>query len=594
MEAAQRRVRLLDPHTVNQIAAGEVVERPASAVKELVENAIDAGARRIEVELVESGRKRLRVRDDGTGIQPDDLPIALQRHATSKITRIEDLFVASSLGFRGEALPSIASVSRMQIRSATTDGVAACITVEGGEVEPISYESMPQGTEVVVEDLFFNTPARLKFLKSDQTELNACLEIVQRLAVAFPELAFTFRHNNSELLRTTGDGDVLGAIAAVWGREVAKALGEIDHYEGNVRVRGFVSGPHFTKPNRNYQWVFVNRRPVRNRGLQTAIDIAYRMLTPERRFPVVALLLDVEPSRVDSNVSPTKMDVKFQQEASVADAVRHGIKQGLLRMGMLPDASDLIGANQALEQTRSVMGSGWIFPSGTSGTPTEALIQAQRPLFAPGSISVAPMAENPFAVRAYEALLDGLRVVGQIMNTFIIAENHQGMLIIDQHVAHERILYEKLRAGRGVVPVEKQSLLMPESLHLTAYQAGLLQENLEPLAALGFDIEPFGDGTFLLRAAPAALRRKSPSEVVVDILEELEHGGNGCVSPTRDGIWITCACKMAVKAGDPLSLAEMEKLIVDLCETENPYLCPHGRPITLVMARGDLERKFKR
>lgn len=584
--SSRPRVRLLDPHTINQIAAGEVVERPAAVVKELVENSIDAGSTAIEVEITDAGRGRIRVADNGCGMDAEDLQSAMQRHATSKIVRLEDLQQAETLGFRGEAIPSIASVSRMRVSTGLGDGVRYTLDSEGGANEPIRTESGPRGTTITVEDLFYNTPARLRFLKTDATEMAQCVEVVSRLAMAHPTIRFTVRTGNGLVLQTSGQGDLLSTIIDIWGLEIARALAELDHYENGVRVRGFISPPHATKPSRNYQWLSVNSRPVRSRGLQTAVDVAYRSLTPERRYPIAVLMVDIDPSKVDMNVSPTKSDCKFASEPTVFDAVRHAIRHALLQHGMIPDAAGLARANEALASLHAQSPLGWL----PTDVPLAAMPIDQMPLMQVEATS-QPAPEGG----AYRSLLDGVRVIGQLMNTFIIAENAQGMLIIDQHVAHERILYEWLIRERGKAGLEIQPLLTPETIHVNRMRSALIQERLDDLKALGFDLEPFGDEAFLVRTVPGVLRGKSGMKVLRDVIDEMVDGdGGGCLSPTRNDLWIMCSCKMAVKAGDPLSMAEMEKLIFDLAETENPYLCPHGRPITIVMAKTELLRKFKR
>jgi DNA mismatch repair protein MutL len=593
---------LLDAQTINQIAAGEVVERPANVVKELVENALDAGATRIEVELEESGRSKIVVRDNGIGMSADDISASLERHATSKIRRLEDLWSVSTLGFRGEALPSIASVSRMRLSSADVDGLRTILLVEGGQIRPITADSGPRGTEVRVEDLFFNTPARLKFLKSDTSELSAAVEVVEKLAVAHPGVAITVKHGNTVLLQTSGDGDLLGVIGSVWSREVAKALAELDHFENGVRVRGFISPPHVTKTNRSMQWLFVNGRPIRSRQLQVALDLAYRSITPERRFPIALLMLNVDPAKVDVNVSPTKTEVRFQNEGSVFDAVRHAIKSALLEHGMVPDAAHLARAHAAnpFQPTWSVPQSA---PFTVAEAPLFALARPDQaePTLAPFVMPAAPTVEHGVpapAQNAYVSLIDGLRVIGQFMNSFIIAENRNALLIIDQHVAHERILFEWIRSKRGQGIIERQALVAPEPLHVDRKAVAFVNDRLAELNELGFEIEPIGESTFLVRTVPAALKRRDPlkalQEIIDDMLEAENSGGRTASMPAREALWITCACKMSVKAGDPLTHAEMEKLIFDLAETENPYLCPHGRPITIVMDKNDVWRKFMR
>lgn len=613
MKTLELKVRQLDSHTVNQIAAGEVVERPASVVKELVENALDAGATRIEVGLAGAGRDRIAVSDNGVGMVREDAELALRRHATSKIRSASDLGSVDTLGFRGEALPSIASVSRMSVLSGTGDGVRHRLVIEGGELVVEPTESGPRGTAVVVEDLFFNTPARLKFLKSDTTELNACVETVQRYALAFPEVSIRLEHGGQLVFQTSGDGDPFNALTEVWGPDVARAVIPLDAMIHGVRVRGFVSPPHFTKPTRAFQWFFVNRRPVRSRTLTASIDQAFRSLTPEKRYPVVVLCLDVEPSRLDINVSPTKSEVKFQAEGQVFDAVRHSVKSVLLEHGMVPDAASLAAANEALGFSGFGKAStyasadllGQLFAQSPLQIPDRPhLFERGAILDAPGGSPTGVASSGPGAGVPFESghswapsggLADGLRIIGQAMNTFVLAENNAGILIVDQHVAHERILFEMLCRTRGSEPVESQTLLVPDTLELGPSGASLLAERLEDFREVGFDLEQFGPGSFLIRAVPAALKGAAPRDVLRDSIEALLDGV-GATKPEaiRERVFITCSCKMAIKAGDRLTHAEMEKLLQDLAQTENPYLCPHGRPITIVLKRGDLLRKFKR
>jgi len=588
-----RPVRLLDKQTINQIAAGEVVESPAAALKELVENSIDAGSTRVDIEMVESGRKLIRVRDNGWGMSEGDLIRALERHATSKITSIEDLHQTVSLGFRGEAIPSIASVSRMTIETGQGDGSRKLIEVSEGKILDEKHVAGPQGTTVSVEDLFFNTPARLRFLKTDATEMRNALEVAQRLAVAYPNVAISFKHGPTQLFQTSGDGNILSAIAAVWGADVARAVVPVDEYDGIVRVRGFVSPPEFTKASRAYQWFFVNGRPIRSRSLGTSIDVAYRQLTPERRYPVVVLALEVDPVKVDCNVSPTKTEVKFQHDGAIFDGVRHAVKNALLREGMVPSASGIAAANAALAEHRVPM----YAPAPEHEAPRFDF--AHEPQVTDAFVALAfaqqsqPSPEEPTRMTAND-LLDGLRVIGQSMSMFVIAENRKGLLIIDQHVAHERILFEMLCRVRGSGHIETQSLLVPVTLHLNPQQTVVFAQRLAEVEELGFAVEAFGTGSFLIRKIPAALKGQDPAELLKSLADEMLDGGRDRLTPTRELLWITVSCKMAIKAGEPMSMPEMEKLILDLAQTENPYLCPHGRPITIVLSKDDLLRKFKR
>jgi DNA mismatch repair protein MutL len=577
VQTVLRQIRLLDPHTVNQIAAGEVVERPASAVKELVENALDAGASRVQIHLEQAGRKLISVADDGSGMDLESAQMALQRHATSKIGSADDLLAVETLGFRGEALPSIASVSRLSLSSGDQDGLRHVLVVDGGSVSVGAAESGPVGTTVTVEDLFFNTPARLKFLKTDATELATVVEAVSKYAVSRPSVVFRLTHGPTVLVETSGSGDALTALAEVWGREAARALAPVDAFNGTARVTGYVSPPHYTKPNRNWYWLYVNGRPVRSKTITAALDQAYRSLTPEKRFPLAVLDVHIDPAKVDVNVSPTKSEVKFHQDGAVFDVVRRAVTSALLAHGMVPDAESVSRANEALV--------------AAGGDMRSAAVQLA--MMVHSSATSAPVLNTEG--RSMPDLVKGLKVLGQIADTFIVAENDSALLIIDQHVAHERVLYERLRDSRGAVPIEVQTLLTPETLHLDRKTAELIAEKLDELKAVGFDLERFGGDSFLVRSVPAAVRGRTAMQLLKDLAEELADGtASGCLMPARDEILILCSCKMAVKAGDKLGFAEMERLVQDLALTENPYLCPHGRPITVVMPKSDLMRRFKR
>ena len=563
------------------------MERPASVVKELVENALDAGARRIEIDLRDAGRTLIRVADDGCGMGPEDAEAALQRHATSKITDTAELDDVGTLGFRGEALPSIASVGRMTLSTAEGDGLRHVVRVEGGAIQPLTGGAGPRGTEIVVEDLFYNTPARLKFLKSDTTELGQAMDHVARYAMAYPHVAFTLRHNDQLAIATSGDGDLHAAVADVWGRETARTLAPIATEAAGIRLKGLVSPPHITKPTRAFQHVFVNGRPVRTRTLTAAIDGSFRDLTPERRYPLLVLMLELPGDLVDVNVSPTKSEVKFQREGAVFEAVRVAIRGALMNYGMMPDAAGIAAANEALAAVRAF-----------HSPPVEdfRLVAPEAPAAGPTTPTLAvPQILEAKAALPFADLLDGLRVIGQVMNTFIVAETTHGVVLIDQHVAHERVLYEYLCGIRGQAAIERQPLLVPQTLELDRRSAVLLRERVKELTDVGFDLEPFGGESYVVRAVPAALRGRDPIRVLKELVEELvEATVTRKLVPTREQIWITTSCHMAVKAGDPLKLPEMERLIEDLATTENPYLCPHGRPITATLSRDAMLRLFKR
>ncbi len=636
----RRPIRPLEEQLVNRIAAGEVVERPASALKELIENALDAGANRIEVEVVMGGRKLIRVRDDGIGMTREDALVALQRHATSKIQSDSDLNQIQTLGFRGEALPSIASVSKMEIWTrAYEQPIGTRIVVEGGELVSVEEAGAPVGTTVSVRELFYNVPARLKFLKTVPTELGHILETVTRYAFAYPMVSFRLVHERQELLFTPGTGDLLSAVASVWGRELVSGMVQVENEHEGVQVSGLVSPPHLTRPSRQHQYFYVNLRPVRNKTLTAGLDSAYQSLTPEKRYPACVLMVVLDPRLVDVNVHPAKIEVRFQREQVVFEAVERAVRHALLEHGMIPPAlrpererpplpSELRPAEGAPEKPSPsvtlspprppdtetlhqmlLQRAGLETPAEEAKTPAlfsteEAPLESvsvsappEIPVLAPPSETLPLPEMEPFqsAHLPFAHLLEDLKILGQVQNTYIVASTRQGLVIIDQHVAHERVLYEQFYRDRGGTPVPSQPLLEPEPIALTRRDALLLQERLPELNAIGFHLEPFGQDTFLVRAVPSALVGKHAVQVLRDIVDELiDMAVVKRLPVAREQIWITSACKMAVKAGDPLQLPEMEKLIQDLARTENPYLCPHGRPITLTLSWGELERRFKR
>jgi DNA mismatch repair protein MutL len=640
----RRPIRTLDEQLVNRIAAGEVVERPAAALKELIENSIDAGAMRIEIEAEMGGRRLIRVRDDGIGMTRTDALNALQRHATSKIASDADLTRIATLGFRGEALPSIASVSRMEILTrAFEEDTGTHIVVEGGEVKTVEEVGAPIGTTVTVRDLFYNVPARLKFLKSVPTELGHIIETVTRYAFAYPDVSFRLVHERQELIFTPGNGDLLTAAASIWGRETVQGMVQVDYERDGIRVWGLIAPPHQTRPTRQHQYFFVNLRPVRNKTLTAALDEAYKTLTPEKRYPACILLVGIDPRQVDVNVHPAKIEVRFQREQAVFEAVVNAIRAALLQHGMIPSAlppSESRG--QAITPARPpdaetihqiLMQRAGLAPAEAVGTPArpethahagetpahpEMLAHAgetpalpEMPAGVDPFVSAtrtlpptpAPADETPLLLETeplqtthlpFAHLLDDLYILGQVSNTYIVASTRQGLVLIDQHVAHERVLYEQLCYKRGALPIPKQHLLTPETLQLSRRDALLLHEKLPELEAIGFELEPFGVDTYLIRAVPAALKG-DPVQTLRDIVDELvELSVSKRLPVAREQIWITTACKLAVKAGDPLSMPEMRKLIEDLARTENPYLCPHGRPITIILTWQEIERKFKR
>lgn len=635
-------VVLLDENTANRIAAGEVVERPASAVKELVENAIDAGATQISVTLEEGGKQAIIVTDNGTGMTRSDAILALQRHATSKIRSAEDLFSIQTLGFRGEALPSIASVSHFLLTTKPTDEESGtALAVEGGTMDAVEEVATRDGTTIEVRDLFFNTPARLKFLKSTPTEVARSVEVVGPLAVAYPHIAFRLRHGKQEVFSTPGTGEALAALAAVWGRDVARKLIPLHHDLGGIAVSGFLATPDVTRPGRSHELFFVNRRPIKSRLLSHAVEDAFRSLTPDSRYPIGAIFVEIHPDLVDVNVHPTKTEVKFTRDGEVHHAVSQAVKGALLAYGIVPQArvtvpGDLSAglhaepqqnfAFQPREETRQgeVTNASDAFAATLAGfMPFEALTsqpslpetgEGEPVTVSNGDFPLKPPADSsdPFAEemptaspeetlqapprpRPFAEQLREFKVLGQARNTYIIALTPDGLAVIDQHVAHERVLYERLTVKRFANGIPVQRLVVPLTLNLARREAMLLAEHCGSFQTAGWEISPFGGDSFVVRSVPATLAHKPYEQILRDMIDELVHQTvSRRLLVQQDHVTITNACKMAVKAGDPLTIPEMEGLLAQLAETENPYLCPHGRPIVVTIGFHELDKQFKR
>lgn len=634
---AINRIQILDDNTANRIAAGEVVERPASAVKELVENAIDANATQITVTLEEGGKKCLSVMDNGHGMSRADSVLCLQRHATSKIKTADDLFSIRTLGFRGEALPSIASVSKFTLTSKPKDEESGTeIVILGGDIESVSEVAVRDGTTMEIRDLFYNTPARLKFLKSTPAELSRTVEVVGHLAIANPAIAFRVRHGSNETFSTPGTGDHLAAIAAVWSRDIARKLIPIEHETGDLRVQGFIATPDLTRPGRSHELFYVNGRPIKSRLLGHALEEAFRSLTPESRYPIAVIFVDIHPDMVDVNVHPTKTEVKFTRDGEVHHAVSQAVKSALLAYGIVPSVRSSILPTTPLDtasleerppsqfQLPMPVERGMSTPSYRE-TPSshnqshhsfsdmvDAVIEGFAPpestshpaLQAQEESSLPTTAQDPFEEEALEVRprpkpfaeqLREFQVLGQARNTYIIALTPAGIAVIDQHVAHERVLYERLTVKRMSNGIPMQRLAIPVTLTLGKREALLLTEHLESFSKSGWEIALFGGESFVVRAIPAVLVKKSYELILRDMIDELVNQSiSRRLLVLQDHVTITNACKMAVKAGDPLGMEEMRGLLEQLAETENPYLCPHGRPIVVTIAFKDLDKQFKR
>ena len=556
------RIRRLPDNLVNKIAAGEVVERPASAVKELVENALDAGARTIAVDLRDGGAALLRVSDDGHGMTPEELPLALERHATSKLARDEDLDAIATLGFRGEALAAICAVSRFTVTSRARESAGGLrLGGEGGVVSQRLAVPGEAGTTVEVHDLFFNTPARLKFLKAPATELSASLRTIGQLALAHPTAQFRVTNGGRAVLTAPAAADLRQRIGALWGWETTERLLAVDRSEHGVRVAGWASPPDVTRGARDDVVVIVNGRPVRDPALLQAVLAAYRPLLPRDRFPLVVLALTLAPHDVDANVHPTKAWVRFRQPRLVQEMLVAALHEALRRPGVVPS----LGA-----EPRAAISTG----EGSAGpAPTEQAALFQE--------APAPYAATRFG-----------RVLGQVQETFIVATTDDEVFFLDQHVVHERVIFEQVRAQLEAAPLASQALLFPERLDLGAPARAMLGRWRAPLERLGFGFEESGADSVLLRAVPTLLKRDEPKRLIEAVLDEL--GDPKAGEPTLDRALAFVACRAAIKANTPLAPEEMERLVADLETTETPYFCPHGRPIVSRVSMHDIRRELKR
>jgi DNA mismatch repair protein MutL len=570
--SAPSRIRRLPDALVNKIAAGEVVERPASAVKELVENALDAGARTIAVDLRDGGGASIRVADDGVGMTAAELSLALERHATSKLPRDEDLDAIATLGFRGEALPAICAVSRFTLTSRAR-GAAEGVRVggEGGAVTQRLAVPAEQGTVVEIRDLFFNTPARLKFLKSPATELATSVRTLTALAIAHPHVALRVTHNGRPVVTAPASRggapgapaewtleDLRARLGALWGWETARRLLPVDRSEHGVDVQGFASPPDLTRGGRDDIVVIVNGRPVRDPALLQGVLEAYRPLLPRDRFPLVALALRVPTPDVDVNVHPTKAWVRFRHPRLVQEMVVTAVRGALRRPAVAPELAPP--------------------PAAASSPAATAEIAAQQE---------ALFAEAP---APYGPPLFG-RVLGQVQNTFVVATSEQEVFFVDQHVAHERVLFERLQADVDGGAVASQALLFPEPLDVDPAARALLERWRGALERLGFAFEADGDA-LVISAVPTLLKGEDPARLVEAAVEELGTAKAGAPAVERALAFV--ACRAAVKADTPLAREEMERLVADLASTATPYFCPHGRPVVSRISVADIRRELKR
>ena len=587
-------IRLLSPEISSQIAAGEVIERPASVVKELMENALDAGATSISITISDAGRRLVEVADNGSGIQSKELALAVARHATSKLARAEDLFHIETLGFRGEALASIASVSRTTIISkVVTADAGARLRIEGGHAGTVEAVGAPTGTLVRVEDLFYNVPARLKFLKTPVTERRAIDTLLTRYALAYPNVRFKMEDSGQVTLKTSGDGDRRAILAMLYGVEAAKQLLEIQAEEPGVKLSGYISPVALTRSNRKDITMFVNGRWVQDTPLTTALLQAYHTMLMVGRYPLGAIFIEIAPEEVDVNVHPAKAEVRFKEPDRIFSFVQRAVRRGLLAYTPVPS----LGIPPAAagwgkpEQTARQVGLDWTIAHDDSrgGATLRPEGAPQTPSSTAGA--TAPEVGSQVSTGGSVPLL---RLIGQIGATYLVAEGPDGLYLIDQHAAHERILFEKLMAQHDQKRIPSQALLTPATVTLPHASTGLLASQLPILSHFGFEVEEFGPDTFQVRAMPALFAGSDPVAALRAVVEDFEEDEVPLQNEVEKKLAARVCKRMAVKAGQTLSPEEQRALLTDLETCESPRTCPHGRPTMIHLSVDMLERQFGR
>ena len=580
-------IHLLTDKVASQIAAGEVVERPASVVKELLENALDAGATQIRIRLDQAGKRLIEVTDNGAGISFNELSLAVARHATSKILSAEDLFSICTLGFRGEALASIGSVSNLTLTSKTADAhTGGRLRVEGGKNGSVETVGAPQGTVVTVGDLFFNVPARLKFLKADATERRHAADLVTRYALAYPQVRFHLLLDGVTALQTSGNGNPREVLSALYGVERARQMLEIELLDEGDRIRGYISPVAQTRSNRREISFFVNGRWVQDAALTSSLIHAYQNMIMVGRYPTAVLFLEVPPEEVDVNVHPAKAEVRFRNHEKIFANVHRAVRRGLMAFSPVPELRPIQWnlVDQATQKPEMGVDPAWqiVHDPELVSSPTETVVGVM-----PGNVETAAPAIFP------SGSLPLLRLVGQIGAAYLVAEGPDGLYLIDQHAAHERVLFEQMmRLRQTTIPA--QTVLEPAVVQLAPGNAQLLEEKIPLLKSLGFEIEPFGPNTFRVHSVPALLAEISPEAALRAVVEDFEEDETPLQNEIEAKIVARICKRSAVKAGKVLSVQEQEALLRGLEGCRSPRTCPHGRPTMIHLSVDLLERQFGR
>lgn len=601
------KIRLMDEPLSNKIAAGEVVERPTSVVKELVENAIDAGSRTVEVLLEEAGLTSIHIIDNGAGMDSEDALLSFSRHATSKIANEHDLFRIRTLGFRGEALASIASVSKVTLQ--TSDGVSGTfVQLEGGRLVESRPNALRQGTDIKIEQLFFNTPARLKYMKTLQTELGHTIDLMNRFALSYPAVSFKLVHDGKTVLQTSGSGEIRRVLADIYGVAIAKKMIPFEGESQDYKVSGFTSLPEITRANKNYISLFVNGRWVKHYAAATTVHRAYHTFLPLDRQPIAVLNIEGDPYLTDVNVHPSKQQIRLSKEKELMELIYQTIRQAVSSAVRAPVIEEPKPKRKAY--TPSSQLDLWKTTSQVNEQRTvdePKFSPPEREKLAPESHKIAMDAARPAPTapsQEYSPDIEGieespqfpeLEVVGQIHGTYIVAQSSDGFYLIDQHAAQERIKYEYFREKVGHADaMERQSLLLPLTFHYSRDEALRLQDNLDSLAEIGVFLEVFGDSSFIVREHPTWFPKGFEQEIVEELIEQVLNGNRADVKKLREDAAIMMSCKRSIKANHYLQKHDMEQLLSDLKGAEQPFTCPHGRPVIIHFRTYDVEKMFKR
>lgn len=610
------KIYLLDEATVNKIAAGEVIERPASIVKELVENSIDAGAGAISIEIQEGGKTYINVSDNGCGILKEDIEHVFFRHATSKIRSSEDLHKGiATLGFRGEAMASIAAVSEVELKTkAEEDASGSHVLVKGGRLLENTGIGYPTGTSVTVRNLFFNTPARLKFLKSDTSEQGAIVDVVEKLALINTGISIKLTVNNKVVLHTPGNGDLLSVILCIYGRNISRAMLPLQYSNDFISIEGYIGKPEIAKGNSTYMTFSVNRRYIKNRMMAEAMKQAYKTLLMNNRYPFSIINIDIKSDMIDVNVHPTKQEIKFSDDRAIFNtlylAVRNCLNNNRLVYENIGDDADVTEAGPVpMKNIFSSVDSPANVRSDTFKPNEPARVDYDQLSFKDAEITAPSIGSFSFnkqyqAERKYEAPsvreeapveshIPAINIIGQLFGTYVLGQYEDTFYIIDQHAAHERIMFEYIKEKYSSKSIPMQELLMPIIIELSPAEKVLFSENSQTFTNLGFEIEWFGENTLAIRAIPIIMGEPCTGEFFSSILDSLKETGGSASSPLEK-IIISMACKNAIKAGDSITPEETRELIERLMKTKQPYTCPHGRPTIITMSKYELEKKFKR